>query len=492
MTDTRGATAAAWWPWLVLPTVATALVAVGLTLGLSEPGDTWITGEAWINVPLAIGFCTVAAGIWATRPHPPGLVRLGVLYTVSGLAAACVLPAYGLARTDLAAALAFAWISNWVWALGAAPLIGLGLLLYPDGRLPGRRWWPAVALGVGGPALLALSQVLMPGELGNHPRYDNPVGTGTRDLWTVVGGVGFLATLVAGVLGLAALGLKYRRAGAGSDVRPQIRGFLTVGAVQVLVAALPSREDPLLTLVQVLVISAIPATIGFAVVRHRLLDQRDGVVALEREVGSLTAARRRIVDEREEERSRLRRELHDGIGPSLAAIGLGLRHLQQSEPRDEEAVRLMADEVQRAVVEVRRICDGLRPAAIDELGLAAALAESLEPLRRFGPSVTLSIAALPSLPPAVEVATYRIVMEAATNAVRHAGAHAITVSVSYDDGLVLRVADDGRGLDPHHRAGVGLGAMTERAEEVGGRLTFTAGSPRGTVVAGWLPGGTRG
>lgn len=488
MTDTRGATAAAWWPWLVLPATATALVAVGLTLGLSEPGDTWITGEAWINVPLAIGFSTVAAGIWATRPHPPGLVRLGVLYTLTGLAAACVLPMYGLARTDLDGAIAFAWVSNWVWALGAAPLIGLGILLYPDGRLPSRRWWPLVPLGAGGPALLALSQALMPGELGNHPRFHNPVGVGSRDLWSAVGGAGFIATLVAGLLGLVALLVKYRRATRDSDIRPQIRGFLIVGALQVLVAALPSGEDPLMTLVAVLVISALPATIGIAVVRHRLLDQRDGVAALRREVGSLTDARRRIVDERERERSQLRRELHDGIGPSLAAIGLGLRHLQQqASTEDEASVRLLADEVQRAVVEVRRICDGLRPAAIDELGLAAALNESFEPLRRFGPSITLSIDALPSLPPAIEVAAYRIVMEAATNAVRHARAHTISVSVSFGDELVLLVRDDGTGMAPTHREGVGLGAMTERAEEVGGRLTVTAGSPTGTVVEARLP-----
>ncbi len=486
MTTTRGATAAAWWPWLLLPAVATGLVTVGLTLGLSEPGDSWIDGEAWVNVPLAVGFSTVAAGIWATRPHPPGIVHLGVLYTVSGLAAACVLPAYGLAERG--AGVGFAWTSNWIWALGAAPLIGLGLLLYPDGRLPSRNWWPAAALGIAGPVGLALSMMLTPGPLDNHPEWDNPVGILTEDFWTAVGSVAFISLLLAGLLGLAGLFVRYRRAAPGSDVRGQIRGFLIAGGLQVVVAAIPTTEDPTTTLIGVIVVAALPATIGFAVIRHSLLDQRQGVEALERKVGTLKAARRRIVDEREEERARLRRELHDGIGPSLAAIGLGLRQLEQTATPGDDAVRLMADEVQRAVAEVRRICDGLRPAALNELGLSGALAESIEPLRRFGPSISLSVDELPPLAPAVEVAAYRIVMEAATNAVRHANAQRIDVTIRYDDGLVLAVGDDGTGLSPDRRAGVGLQGMSERADEVGGWLTTSNGETRGTHIRAWLPG----
>ena len=148
MSTTRGATVAAWWPWLALPAVATGLVSAGLALGLTDPEGNWIKGEAWVNVPLAIGFSTVAAGIWSTRPHPVGVRRLAVLYTVVGLGAALVLPAHGWARSDVAGAGFAAWVSNWVWSLGAAPLLGIGLLLYPDGRLPGRRWWPAAAIGL--------------------------------------------------------------------------------------------------------------------------------------------------------------------------------------------------------------------------------------------------------------------------------------------------------------------------------------------------------
>lgn len=491
MTDSRGATAAAWWPWLVLPSTATALVTVGLTLGLSTAGDSWVTGDAWVNVPLAIGFSTVAAGIWATRPHPPGLVRLGVLYTVSGLAAACTLPAYGLARTDVAGAVAFAWISNWVWALGAAPLLGLGLLLYPDGRLPGRRWWPVAVLGVAGPVALTLSGMLTPGPLDNHPRFDNPVGFASPELWRAVGGAGSLVLLAAGCLGVAALVVTYRRAARHSDVRAQVRGLVVAGTVAVAIAAVPASDSALVTLAGVVAVSALPATIGVAVVRHRLLDQRGGMAVLEREVGSLAESRRRIVDEREEERARLRRELHDGIGPSLAAIGLGLRHLQRSGPPEEDSVKVLADEVQRAVGEVRRICDGLRPAALDELGLAAALEESLEPLRRFGPTIEVVLGSLPPLPASVEVAAYRIVMEATTNAVRHAQARLIRICIDHDEALVVRISDDGTGLAPAGRGGHGMRAMAERASEVGGRLAVCPRASGGATVTAWLPGVTR-
>ena len=129
MSTTRGATVAAWWPWLALPAVATGLVSAGLALNLTDPEGGWVKGEAWVNVPLAIGFSTVAAAILSTRPHPIGVRRLAVLYTLVGLGAACVLPAYGWARSDVAGAAFAAWVSSWVWSLGAAPLLGIGLLL---------------------------------------------------------------------------------------------------------------------------------------------------------------------------------------------------------------------------------------------------------------------------------------------------------------------------------------------------------------------------
>ena len=485
MSTSRGATVAAWWPWLALPAVATGLVSAGMALGLTDPDGNWITGEAWVNIPLAIGFSTVAAGIWSTRPHPVGVRRLAVLYTVVGLGAACVLPAYGWSRSDVAGAEVAAWVSSWVWSLGAAPLLGVGLLLYPDGHLPGRRWWPAAAVGLTGMATITASAALRPGPLEDHPEFSNAVGLGTRDFWDAAGGVGFALLMLGAALGVAALVVKFRRAPAGGDVRGQVGGFSLAGALVVVAAVLPESDDLTATLFGVAAVSALPITVGAAVVRHQLLDQRAEVDGLNQRVEDLSTSRRYIVNEREQERVRLRRELHDGLGPSLAAIGLGLRQLEQRAGGG--SVRELADEVQRAVSEVRRICDGLRPAALNELGLAGALTESIEPLQRFGPRITLTVDDLPTLGPAVEVAAFRIVMEAVTNAVRHADAQHVQVRVGYDDGVTVRVADDGRGLAKDRVPGVGLRGMSDRADEVGGRLTIRSGSPAGTAVHAWLP-----
>lgn len=488
MSTSRGATVAAWWPWLALPALATGLVSAGLALGLTDPDGNRIKGEAWVNVPLAIGFSTVAAGIWSTRPHPVGLRRLAVLYTVVGLGAAFVLPAHGWARSDVAGDAFAAWVSNWVWSLGAAPLLGVGLLLYPDGHLPGRRWWPAAAIGLTGMATLTASAALPPGPLADHTKFDNPVGFGSRGLWEVAGGVGFGLLMLGAALGVVALVVKFRRAPRGGDVRGQIGGFSLAGALVVVAASVPESDDVTTNLLALAAVTALPVTVGAAVVRHSLLDQRADVEGLNRRVKDLSASRRHIVNEREEERVRLRRDLHDGLGPSLAAIGLGLRQLEQrKDAGDNCVVRELADEVQRAVSEVRRICDGLRPAALNELGLAGALTESIEPLQRFGPRITLTVDALPPLTPAVEVAAFRIVMEAVTNAVRHADAQHVQVHVGYDDGVAVNVADDGRGLAEDRVPGVGLRGMSDRADEVGGRLTVRSTAPAGTAVHAWLP-----
>jgi signal transduction histidine kinase len=486
----RGAAVAAWWPWVALPAAATGLVSAGLALTAAYSPSALSGGEALVNIPLAIGFSTVAAGIWSTRPHPAGITRLGVVYTVVGLASACVLPAYGWGGAPLAGATAMAWISSWVWALGAAPLLALGLLLYPDGELPSRRWWPVAALGVLANLALVAGGALRPGPLANHEDLDNPVGIGSAAFWESVAGAGFVALMVAAVGGLAALLVKFRRAPTHGVRRRQIGGFLVAGFLIVVAASLPSDDQASSVLLALGAGVALPVTVGVAVVRHRLLDQRASVEDLHRRLEEVATSRRSIVSEREEERTRLRRELHDGVGPSLAAIGLGLRQLEQHTAGAEAAtVHDLADEVGRAVQEVRRICDGLRPPAVSELGLVEALRAALAPLERFGPSVDLVDGALPTLPPAVEVAAYRIVMEAATNAVRHSGATRVQVRLEHAAGLEVSILDDGAGLDPAAAPGVGLAGMAARAEELGGRLSVGPGETGGTRVCAWLPMG---
>jgi signal transduction histidine kinase len=143
-----------------------------------------------------------------------------------------------------------------------------------------------------------------------------------------------------------------------------------------------------------------------------------------------------------------------------------------------------------AVGDVRRLVDGLRPPALDELGLAGALREELGRLdRATGVRCTLAVPdGLPPLPAAVEVAALRIVLEAATNAVRHASAASCTVVLAMDDGrLTVQVEDDGIGLPADAVAGVGLSSMRERAEEVGGSLTVAGRPDSGTHVVAVLP-----
>ncbi len=204
----------------------------------------------------------------------------------------------------------------------------------------------------------------------------------------------------------------------------------------------------------------------------------------------LQRARERLVLAREEERRRLRRDLHDGIGPALAGLTLKTETARALlPPGAERASRQLHDlgeEIRRTVVDVRRLVEGLRPPALDELGLAGACAQAVERLTA-GAGLTVGIRVrddLPALPAAVEVAAYRIVVEAVTNTVRHAQARHCEVSVDYTAaGLAVAVTDDGTGLRPPDHHGHGLAIMRERAEELGGTVTVTGTAPGVTVEA---------
>lgn len=217
-----------------------------------------------------------------------------------------------------------------------------------------------------------------------------------------------------------------------------------------------------------------------------------------------------IVSAREEERRRLRRDLHDGVGPSLTGVSLGLRtaiqlltgapchdattaHGRTSGPGgdpDGPALTLLArvaDEVDSLVVELKRIVRDLRPTALDQLGLAGAVAEFT---RTFGDSVEIHLTLPPApveLPAAVEAATYRIVTEAVTNVVRHANAARCWLTIAAGAAVVIDVVDDGDGIAPGHPAGVGLAAMHERARELGGTVELSTNDPHGTRVHVALP-----
>jgi signal transduction histidine kinase len=203
-----------------------------------------------------------------------------------------------------------------------------------------------------------------------------------------------------------------------------------------------------------------------------------------------------IVSAREEERRRLRRDLHDGLGPALTGVSLGLRTAVRQLERSSQAETLtptrdllarVADEVDALVIEVKRVVRDLRPTALDQLGLFDAVGEFT---RTFSDDLEFHLT-MPSepieLPAAVEVATYRIITEAVTNVVRHARAAQCWLSISTGPSVDIDVVDDGIGVVGDVPLGVGWTAMRERAAELGGSVQITPNPPHGTHVHIRLP-----
>jgi signal transduction histidine kinase len=225
------------------------------------------------------------------------------------------------------------------------------------------------------------------------------------------------------------------------------------------------------------------------------LARQVGVVAhAVRLSADLQRSRERLVTAREEERKRLRRDLHDGVGPQLAALTLKLetaRNLLSHDPKTAALLAELSERARATVSDVRRSVHALRPPALDELGLVPALREGAAQYGQNGLHISMEApASLPPLPAAVEVATYHIAQEAMTNVVRHAGASNCSMRITLDEEtgvLHLEVEDDGRGLGEDHKAGVGTHSMRERAEELGGRCTIEALLLGGTLVSAQLP-----
>ncbi|MBD5785376.1 sensor histidine kinase [Cellulosimicrobium terreum] len=206
----------------------------------------------------------------------------------------------------------------------------------------------------------------------------------------------------------------------------------------------------------------------------------------------LATSREQVVTSVEDHRRRLRAELHDGLGPTLTGVAYAAdaaRNLARSDP--DATVGLLADlraDVGQAIVEIRRIVDGLSPAVLDELGLESALRRHAVHLHTASGerlTVRLDIGTLPALSAATEVAVYRIVTEALTNVARHAGARTATVTVAVrGPALVAEVHDDGAPAPPTDwQPGVGLTSMRARTEELGGSLEVGATSAGGRVRA---------
>ncbi len=203
---------------------------------------------------------------------------------------------------------------------------------------------------------------------------------------------------------------------------------------------------------------------------------------------ALQQSRENLVLAREEERRRIRRDLHDGLGPTLASQTLSLEAISQLMKTNPDkaqallkAVQAQADE---AIQDVRRLVYDLRPPALDDLGLAGALEQVISRYENADLHIVLSIIDLPDeLPAAIETAFFRIAQEALTNVVRHSQANRCTLRIYTTHGVIqMDIEDNGRGIPDNYQSGVGLHAMRERASELGGETNIHNKSTGGTLV----------
>lgn len=228
---------------------------------------------------------------------------------------------------------------------------------------------------------------------------------------------------------------------------------------------------------------------------RNLAGQAGVAVAAAQASAELRLAREQAVAARDEERRRLHRDLHDGLGPTLASIYQRIDlagELVGSDPSTSS--RLLADtgvQIRDTIGEVRRLVYGLRPPRLDDLGLVEAVRTACDELSDgVRPVIAVRATGSPTeLPAVVEVTAYRITLEAVTNAVRHADATRCLVEIDVVPGptLCVTVTDDGTGTAADAPPGAGTRSMRERAAEVGGLLEITPARPSGTRVRAELP-----
>jgi signal transduction histidine kinase len=237
---------------------------------------------------------------------------------------------------------------------------------------------------------------------------------------------------------------------------------------------------------------------GFSDADRSLLEdlarQAEVAVHAVRLTTDLQHSRERLVATREEERRRLRRDLHDGLGAQLAGLNIQAGTLRRLIPRDpdaaDELVVELREELRGAIADIRRLVYDLRPPALDDLGLVEALRQLAERYGSKDEPLSVLVEAsedIPDLPAAVEVAVYRITQEALTNVARHARARSCIVRLAVDGDVLLEIVDDGVGIPTERSAGVGLSSMHERASELGGSCVIQSVPKGGTQVLVHLP-----
>jgi two-component system NarL family sensor kinase len=206
----------------------------------------------------------------------------------------------------------------------------------------------------------------------------------------------------------------------------------------------------------------------------------------------LRLSRQKLVTAREEERRRLRRDLHDGLGPTLASLTLKLdaaRSLLRTDPeKAEKYLNDLKQQTQATIKDVRTLVYELRPPALDELGVIGAIHHFIDNQTSSEPQITFQASSrIPPLPAALEVAVYRIALEGITNVLKHAGASSAILNIRMEsDQLLIEIIDDGKGLSGDLTTGVGMTSMRERAEELGGTFEMIRRS-QGALIRACLP-----
>ncbi len=272
----------------------------------------------------------------------------------------------------------------------------------------------------------------------------------------------------------------YGRPSEGLKPFPLLNQGETVGRLLVAQRA----QDEEFTRAEMKLLDSIARQVGAAV--HNVTLARD-----------LQQSRQRLISAQEEERRRLRRDLHDGLGPRLAAhllkIGLARAQLRQTPAVVERYLLEMEDDTQGILEEVRRLVYDLRPPLLDHLGLAGAIRATVEQFNSpasdsTGLRVELALDdKTPALPAAVEVALFRILQEALTNVERHARATCCQVALTFEREALLIIRDNGRGFPSAYTPGVGLHSMRERAAELGGKFELRKSKSGGAEIRVTIP-----
>ncbi len=454
---------------LVLLAAATCLPVLAAPVVLAT-GDGWWFSVAAVPLPIAVGFAVLARGLYDLRT---AVSRTLVWVTLSGLVAglyALVLVGVG-GRFDATDERWLPWLAAAVVAVTFAPL--RDLLQRTVNRVVFGRWdEPYDVLA----------------SLGQRLEATADVDRLLADVVSELEGLGLSDVLVTDAEHRVVAGRTAADESAASRQRLPLSAYGSVSgelSFQAPPAGLRPRDLQLL---------------------ENLAGHLGGVLHARELTADLRDALERAVMAREEERRRLRRDLHDGLGPSLAGHRLRLDLIAATMGRDCPAAKdvdQLRIELAATVLEVRQVVEGLRPPALDELGLAGALTQMTSRLAA-GSSVVVDVAVddVERLPAAVEVAAFRIVSEAVTNTVRHSDADVCRVRVEVaGDQLLIRVRDNGSGIAKRQVGGTtpeggaadtrstadgnGLATMDERAHELGGKLTVLTGE--GTTVVAELP-----